>query len=263
MTTPGAVIAEDEPLIRGEIRDLLAQLWPELAILAEVGDGIEALAALERVRPDVFFLDIQMPGLGGLEVAERLNGRAHVVFITTFDRYAVAAFEQAALDYVLKPVSLPRMRLAVERLRSRLFEPPADLYRIAGLLKELAPPESRYIKWLTVPHGAELRVVAAAEICYLRADQKCTTLVTPPWLVPHDLFAAPDEGETRPAGVLADSPQRGNQCRGHRQDISQLPRRARDQSEGPRRAAAGELRIRTSVSGVPVSLRGRFVPELR
>jgi DNA-binding LytR/AlgR family response regulator len=178
MNAPGAVIAEDEPLIRQEIREMLGQLWPELTILAEVGDGGEALAALERLHPDVFFLDIQMPGVGGLEVAQRLNGRAHVVFVTAFDRYAVAAFEQGALDYVLKPISLPRMQLAIERLRSRLFEPPADLHRIAELLKELAPPESKYVKWLTVPHGAELRVVAAAEICYLRADQKYTTLVT-------------------------------------------------------------------------------------
>ncbi|HTV49793.1 MAG TPA: LytTR family DNA-binding domain-containing protein [Steroidobacteraceae bacterium] len=178
MSGPGAVIAEDEPLIRQEVRQMLGQLWPELTILAEVGDGIEALAALERCRPDVLFLDIQMPGLSGLEVAERLSGRAHVVFITAFDRYAVAAFEHGALDYVLKPISLERMQLTLERLRGRLREPPADLGRIAELLKELAPPESKYLKWLTVPHGAELRVVGASEICYLRAEQKYTTLVT-------------------------------------------------------------------------------------
>lgn len=179
MSLPGAVIAEDEPLIRRQIRDMLAQLWPELAILAEVGDGIEALSALEHFRPRVLFLDIQMPGLGGLEVAQRLDGRAHVVFITAFDRYAVTAFERGALDYVLKPVSLSRMQLTVERLRSRLSEPPADLAHIAELLKELAPAETKYLKWLTVPHGAELRVVAVAEISYLRADQKYTTVVTP------------------------------------------------------------------------------------
>ncbi|HTY48582.1 MAG TPA: LytTR family DNA-binding domain-containing protein [Steroidobacteraceae bacterium] len=179
MSAPTAVIAEDEPLIRREVRDVLAQVWPELAVLAEVGDGLEALAALERFQPDAFFLDIQMPGLDGLTVAQRLNGRAHVVFITAFDRYAVAAFEQGALDYVLKPVSTERLRLTIERLRSRLSEPPADLSRIAGLLKELAPAEPRYLKWLTVPHGSELRVVAVAEICYLRADTKYTNVVTP------------------------------------------------------------------------------------
>ncbi len=176
---PGAVIAEDEPLVRREIRDALAELWPQLNILAEVGDGLEAVAALESFRPNVFFLDIQMPGLNGLEVAQRLNGQAHVVFVTAYDQYAVSAFEQGALDYVLKPISLARMRLAVDRLRSRLSEPPADLHRIAELLREFAPPESKYLKWLTVPHGGELRVVAVAEISYLRADQKYTTCVTP------------------------------------------------------------------------------------
>jgi len=179
MSTPSAVIAEDEPLVRREIREALAQLWPELNVLAEVGDGLEALAALERGHPDVFFLDIQMPGLNGLEVAQRLNGRAHVVFVTAFDQYAVSAFEQGALDYLLKPISLPRMQLAIERLRARISEPPADLRRIAELLKELAPSESRYLKWLTVPQGAELRVVAVAEISYLRADHKYTTVATP------------------------------------------------------------------------------------
>jgi DNA-binding LytR/AlgR family response regulator len=179
VTTPAAVIAEDEPLIRRELRDTLSELWPDLRILAEVGDGVEALAAVERFRPDVFFLDIQMPGLDGLTVAQRLNGRAHVVFITAFDQYAVAAFEQGALDYVLKPISVPRLKLTIERLRTRLAEPPADLNRITELLMDIVPAEAKYLKWLTVPHGAELRVVAVAEISYLRADTKYTTVVTP------------------------------------------------------------------------------------
>jgi DNA-binding LytR/AlgR family response regulator len=179
MNVPRAVIAEDEPLVRREIRDTLSQLWPELIILAEVGDGLEALTALEKLRPDVFFLDINMPGLNGLEVAQRLNGRAHAVFVTAFDQYAIAAFEQGALDYVLKPISAARMQLTIERLRARLVEPPPDLHRIAQLLQELAPPEPKYLRWLTVPHGAELLVIAVAELSYLRADQKYTTVVTP------------------------------------------------------------------------------------
>lgn len=178
MNRPSAVIAEDEPPIRHEIGEMLAVLWPELQVVAEVGDGVQALEALERFRPDVFFLDIQMPGLGGLSVAERLNGRAHVVFITAFDQYAVAAFEHGAVDYVLKPISTQRMRLTIDRLRARLGQPPADLSRIADLLQSISPPESKYLKWLTVPHGSELRVIAAVEICYLRADQKYTTMVT-------------------------------------------------------------------------------------
>lgn len=179
MSPPTAVIAEDEPLIRREIRDMLAQLWPQLSVVAEVGDGLAALQSIERATPDIVFLDIQMPGLNGLEVAQRLSGRAHVVFVTAFDKYAVAAFEQGALDYVVKPISQARMQVAIERLRSRLTEVPADLGRIAELLREIVPTESKYLKWLTVPHGSELRVVAVEEVSYLRADHKYTTVVTP------------------------------------------------------------------------------------
>jgi DNA-binding LytR/AlgR family response regulator len=175
---PNAVLAEDEPLVRGEIRECLQTLWPELVIHAEVGDGVEALAAVERIAPDIVFLDIQMPGVNGLEVAERVGGRAHVVFISAFDQYAISAFEQGAIDYVLKPISVARLKVTVERLKRRLSTPPADLSAIAEVLRRLAPPESPYLKWLTVPHGSELRVIAVTEICYLRADNKYTTLAT-------------------------------------------------------------------------------------
>jgi DNA-binding LytR/AlgR family response regulator len=179
VSAPTALLAEDEPLIRREVRNVLAELWPALQVIDEAGDGMAALASVERRMPDVVFLDIQMPGLNGLEVAQRLSGRAHVVFITAFDQYAVSAFEQGALDYVLKPISLARMQVAVERLKARLTERPADLGRIVELLKDVVPAESKYLKWLTVPHGAELRVVAVDEVSYLRAEHKYTTVVTP------------------------------------------------------------------------------------
>ncbi|HTV78110.1 MAG TPA: LytTR family DNA-binding domain-containing protein [Steroidobacteraceae bacterium] len=179
MTTPTAIIAEDEPVIQRELRAILTELWPQLQIVAEVDNGTAALAAIEEFRPKVIFLDIQMPGASGLEVAQQVNGRAHVVFVTAFDNYAVAAFEKGALDYVLKPVSASRMQSTIERLRSRLNEPPADLGRIAELLKEITPRGSRYLKWLTVPAGEELRVIAVSEISYLEADRKYTTVVTP------------------------------------------------------------------------------------
>jgi DNA-binding LytR/AlgR family response regulator len=178
MKVPTAVIAEDEPLVRAEIRDTLTALWPELDICAEVSDGVQALAAMERFAPDIFFLDIQMPGIDCLQVAQRLGGRAHVVFISAFDQYAIAAFEQGALDYLLKPIAVPRMKAMVERLRARLRNVPADLSGIAELLKNLAPPDAPYLSWFTVPQGPDLRVIAATEICYLRADNKYTTLAT-------------------------------------------------------------------------------------
>jgi len=178
MIAPLAVIAEDEPLLRAEIRETLRLLWPELRICAEVGDGRQAVEALERFGPNVLFLDIHMPGLSGIEVARRASGKAHVVFITAYDNYAVDAFKEGALDYIVKPISPERMTVAVERLRHRLREPPADLTGLVDMLKSAVGGDSRYLKWLTVPHGTDLRVLAVAEILYLRADNKYTTVYT-------------------------------------------------------------------------------------
>ena len=178
MRSPTAVIAEDEPLLRAEIRDLLNTLWPELAICSDAADGLQAIQAIDRFSPDVVFLDIQMPGASGLTVAEHASGRAHVVFITAYDQHAVAAFEHGALDYVLKPLTAARMERTVARLQERLRQPPADLQGLAQLLKNSSASEPQYIKWLTVPHQHERRVIAASEIWYLRADVKYTTLAT-------------------------------------------------------------------------------------
>jgi DNA-binding LytR/AlgR family response regulator len=173
-----AIIAEDEPLLRAEVRCALKQLWPDLEVCAEAADGLQAVELLDKFAPDILFLDIQMPGRTGLEVARHASGRAHVVFITAYDSYAVQAFEQGAADYILKPLSLERLRSTVERLRSRTREAPADLSKLAELFKGLVSPAGSYIKWLTVPQGEELRVLAVSEILYLKADNKYTTLAT-------------------------------------------------------------------------------------
>jgi DNA-binding LytR/AlgR family response regulator len=178
MSTPTAVIAEDEPLLRGELRDLLASLWPELSISAEASDGTETLRALEEFAPQVLFLDIQMPGLNGLEVAQYASGKAHVVFITAHDQYAIAAFEHGALDYILKPISAARLAVAVDRVRERLRAAPADLQGIAELLRGVRPAEPEYLRWITVPHGHEMRFLTTDEVCYLRADDKYASVVT-------------------------------------------------------------------------------------
>jgi len=112
---PTALVAEDEHVLRDELVSHLAQLWPELEIAGIAADGIEALALVEKLRPDVLFLDIQMPGLTGIEVARHLSGKVHVVFVTAFDEHAVAAFEQGAVDYLLKPYDLDRLSLALAR----------------------------------------------------------------------------------------------------------------------------------------------------
>src|SRR5258706_13008954 len=120
MPHPTALIAEDESVLRDELRMHLGALWPELRIVGEAGNGFEALQQFDRLSPEIVFLDIQMPGLTGLELARQVGGRCHVVFVTAYDAHAVAAFEQGAVDYVLKPYSVERLALSVHRLRERI-----------------------------------------------------------------------------------------------------------------------------------------------
>ena len=173
-----AVIAEDEAVLRDELRARVAALWPELEICAQVADGPAALAALELHRPQVLFLDIQMPGLSGLEVARRASGRCHVVFVTAHDEFAVAAFEQGAIDYVMKPFATERLALAIERMKSRLSSQPADL---EGLLETFAQRIARpraYLQWINASLGNDLRFITVDEVCYFRSDAKYTRVVT-------------------------------------------------------------------------------------
>jgi DNA-binding LytR/AlgR family response regulator len=177
MMAPTAVIAEDEQVLRGELREMLAAQWPELDIVAEVGDGAAATRAVEELAPRIVFLDIEMPGASGLEVARRVSGKCHVVFVTAYDKYAVAAFEQGAVDYVMKPFSAARLEATIGRLRTRLAGPPADL---TGLLQSLASLQRKdYLRWITAAQGDSLRLITVDEICYFRADHKYTLVVTP------------------------------------------------------------------------------------
>ena len=121
-----ALVAEDEPLLQAELADALHALWPELSIVGRASDGIEALRLFLALRPSVLFLDIEMPGLSGLEVAKQATAHAHIVFVTAYDQYALAAFDQGAVDYVVKPLSIPRMSTTVQRLKARVTEPPPD-----------------------------------------------------------------------------------------------------------------------------------------
>jgi DNA-binding LytR/AlgR family response regulator len=176
--TASALIAEDEPLLRTELREALEAHWPELTICAEVADGRAALAEMTRHKPDILFLDIQMPGLSGLEIAEQAAGRAHVVFVTAFSEHAATAFDHGAVDYLVKPFSSARLAQTVERLKSRLGSAPADLSHLSEILKRLAAGETRYLRWLAVPRGRDLHIVTTDEICYLRAASKYTSIFT-------------------------------------------------------------------------------------
>lgn len=172
-----AVIAEDEPVLRDELREVLARLWPDLRIVAEAEDGIDALDALERHRPQVMFLDIEMPGLSGLEVARAASGRCHIVFLTAFDQHAVAAFEQGAVDYVMKPFGAGRMATAIARLRERLASAPQPVDALLKSLKERAAQRG-YLRWINASQGQNVRLVTTEEICYFKADSKYTLVVT-------------------------------------------------------------------------------------
>jgi DNA-binding LytR/AlgR family response regulator len=173
-----AVIAEDEAVLRDELRSHVRALWPELEVSAQVADGPAALAALELHHPHVLFLDIQMPGLSGIEVARRASGRCHVVFVTAHDEFAVAAFEQGAIDYVMKPFAAERLMVAIERLKARLSSQPADL---EGLLETFARRLARpreYLQWINASLGSDLRFITVDEVCYFRSDAKYTRVVT-------------------------------------------------------------------------------------
>jgi len=174
-----AVIAEDEPVLRGELRDMLAKLWPELEICAEAEDGIAALREISAHSPEVLFLDIQMPGLSGLEVAKHASGRCHVAFVTAYDKYAVAAFEQGAVDYVMKPFSAARIATTIERLKAKAASAPASLDGLIRSLADAAGARKEYLRWITASQGNELRLITVEEILYFQADNKYTLVVTP------------------------------------------------------------------------------------
>jgi DNA-binding LytR/AlgR family response regulator len=176
---PTALLAEDEPLLADELADLLQVLWPQLQIVARAGDGVAALNAIEAQTPDLAFLDIHMPLLTGVEVARRVAGRCHVVFITSYDQHALEAFEAGAIDYVLKPPTAARLVTAVQRLKERLRQPPPDLRRALEGLGQKASAAPRYLQWINASRGAAVRLITVEEILYFKSDQKFTLVVTP------------------------------------------------------------------------------------
>jgi DNA-binding LytR/AlgR family response regulator len=176
--TPRAIIAEDESVLRSGMKRLLTAVWPELDIVATAADGLQAMALLEQHLPDVLFLDIQMPGCSGLEVAKAASGRCHVVFATGYDQHAVAAFEHGAVDYVMKPINAARLSVACNRVRARLATVPANIDALVTQLTEAVGHRRAYLRWINVESGPNVRLVTVEEICYFRADTKYTRLVT-------------------------------------------------------------------------------------
>ncbi len=160
------------------MNELLAQVWPELDIVALAEDGVKAAQAIEQHSPDVLFLDIQMPGMSGLEVARVASGRCHVVFVTAYDQHAVAAFEEGAVDYVMKPVVIARLYTACNRIRQRLASAPANLDLLLKALAENKANAKPYLRWINASSGTEVRILTTEEICYFQSDTKYTRAVT-------------------------------------------------------------------------------------
>ncbi|ALK95927.1 transcriptional regulator [Massilia sp. WF1] len=190
-----AMIADDEAPMRDLLRARLAAAWPELKIVAEAANGVEAVELGERLRPDIAFLDIRMPGLSGIDAARRLYRHSHIVFATAYDQYALDAFEQGALDYLLKPVSAERLATTCARLQLQLKsqrQAPApaqpdigqQLARLTSLLENRGQnmgngrPKTGYLHWIQAQVGASLRMVSTREVLFFQSDEKYTRVQT-------------------------------------------------------------------------------------
>jgi DNA-binding LytR/AlgR family response regulator len=169
---PRILIADDEPFLRAELRESLAELWPQAQVVAEAADGIEALRLGRELQPDVAFLDIRMPGLDGMELAHVFNGRTHVVFVTAYGEHAVAAFDEGAVDYVMKPASGERLARAVERVRAWLAAAQAEAPQPGTKARSAA------LTCLQASIGQSIHFIDLADVAYFCSDAKYTRVVT-------------------------------------------------------------------------------------
>ena len=179
------VIAEDEELLRTALSSLLKEAWPQLDIVAECEDGASALESIAELQPDVAFLDIRMPGLTGIEVARGLaeaSPRTQVVFVTAYDQYAIDAFEQGAIDYLLKPITRERLLATVQRIQARVAAGHPDGATLDALLRHLSArqgaPDKPPLAWITASAGKDTKLIMVDDVAYFQADNKYTTVMT-------------------------------------------------------------------------------------
>jgi len=178
-----ALIADDEPLLREALRRQLAAVWPELEIVAEARNGRDAVKLFDERHPDICFLDVHMPGLSGVDAANHIGRRAHLVFVTAYDHYAVQAFAQGALDYLLKPVEPARLADTVSRLKERL-QSSRPAINTEQLLRQLSDQlatlqsgggaRNEALRWIRAQAGKTVRLIAIDDVDYLRSDAKYT-----------------------------------------------------------------------------------------
>jgi DNA-binding LytR/AlgR family response regulator len=192
---PRAVIADDERLMREQMRARLAEVWPELQLVAEAKNGLEAVDAVRQHQPDIVFLDIRMPGLTGVEAARQIAQLEldddvllpEIVFVTAYDQYAIEAFEQGVADYVLKPAERERLALTAERLKKRLAtrgtaDAPASApiqLLLHKLSAQLSPAGAAgYLQWIQASVGAAIQMIPVAEVLFFISDEKYTRVQT-------------------------------------------------------------------------------------
>jgi DNA-binding LytR/AlgR family response regulator len=183
---PRAIIADDERLMREQLRTRLVDVWPELEIVAEAKNGEEAVAAVREHAPDLAFLDIRMPGMTGIEAARAIGDACHIVFITAYNEYAVDAFEHGAVDYVLKPAERERLEVTVARLKKRLGQRPSDLGELLAKLSARldaaeapgAAKASGRLQWIQASVGQQLKLIPVADILFFTSDEKYTRVQT-------------------------------------------------------------------------------------
>ena len=179
---PTAIVADDERLMREQIVGRLKEAWPELQILGEAGNGREAVAMVQSLDPDIAFLDISMPEMDGIKAAQALAGKVHIVFVTAYDQYAIRAFDQGAVDYLLKPVELQRVALACERLREKLQQKPDPmndlLEQLSQRLGSASAKPREYMRWVQASVGANIRMIPTSDILFFRAEDKYTRVQT-------------------------------------------------------------------------------------
>ncbi len=186
MSAPSALIADDEPLLRERLATHLARLWPDLQVVAQARNGREAVELFEDHAPQVVFLDVRMPGMSGIEAARSMLGRAQIVFVTAFEEYAVTAFEQGAIDYLVKPFDEARLEATVQRLKLRLAQQRDSAAPDASLAAALAQlssglqargPTRRWLQWIKASVGTTVRLIPVEQVAFMRSDEKYTLVV--------------------------------------------------------------------------------------
>ena len=178
-----AIIADDENELRTYLRALLSETWPDLVICGEAANGKEALELIESTNPQIAFLDIKMPGFTGMDVAEHIAGICHIIFVTAYDRYAVEAFEQEAIDYLLKPVSKERLMRTVQRLKDRLESTSLSSQQLNEAIKQIisklpGEPGRDYLRWIKTQYKDSVRLIPVEEIDYFKSEDKYTLVMT-------------------------------------------------------------------------------------